>query len=1359
MGRIVFFFSALTFCLVSLFAQDSVIEQQDYNKVGHIYPANGSIKIETRRGHIYKHYEGTKPNWHIGLLEDIAIEHPVVDGDGSIYVFSPITSSDYQVVEEEEQKGILQLSLDSNLKDGFQYVIREGDNNILSEFVSETDNIPPVPLPFGEYTVQVIATGFDAQDPVPFAIDTDDYPINVAMTLSQDSAKLVVLGNPFEITAGSKVVVRQIDADTHTVDKVFEVDIGEVLTVSEGQYTVEFPEIEKYTRPGTHGILGKYNIDVESSPVRIVGNYELNVGDLVVSCATPEGNNLMKGLSCKIIDSQGQEQEHLFNKDDVENGVWKLKLSDLYPDDYAVSFSHTANILDFPESRIIHVEGDTAEVSHEFLLKDGTLEASIDISPGAKINPEMFLVDSSGDVVLATEEGSFSSVSLRPGDYTLTFKEIAGFVTPKDIDFTIAPNELSGPFVGEYNREVGTVVVTYDTGPRKDNLDRIRFWLVDSEGNRTMYPQEEEYVDDFYGYTRTVCIDDLSDGDFSLDFVVPNQDGLFDEVEPIEFTKGVENILITHSFQPKYGKVVVDLDTAYVTEALEKPFVITLLDSEGKAYYSSEGSLECDSLIPGDYQIVFEQVNDIVSPTPIAFSVSADEELDPFLGIYGAEVGYFSVTTNENFPWVLYRGEHEVLRGKDSKELGHLPVGSYSLVAAPVHGHIAKIIPEGIFEVGKEQTIHTSINYQEVLGIIILDVPMRTGETVSVSLDPIDESGMTTEPISWDLVTENNKLFYHDENIPAGRYSIFFDLPPEYQKIPEKIISVGQGDVVTLSPELLGYRYLEVNTNHSGADFTLKDYDHDLVIGQGRGEYHTFSALVPGKYVLEFAELSSADYKVPESQIIDVGAGEDRQIFAEYHPQGVINLSANVDNFDVRIEQVNDGTVIEERITEQNKDIYLPVGHYQISFLALEGELSKRYSDNQLSFLDVEVRSGSPENIHGVYVPRTGSIIVTTNLPDAVFSVNDVTELGKSFSIGRYRGDNVVIPATKVGNYEIVFEEVNNFKTPGKVIVKISDGKREIVGGNYVPKAQVSLVAAGQSVVGDVFGDGAPDERPSRTIELNTFLIGLHPVTNGEYAQWLNTTYKAGQIKYVSEDGFRGQVQDLKGRLLCETYESDHDSQIMADISGDEIFFVALESKEYFPVIEVSWYGADTYCRDNGYRLPTEAEWERAAGMTIVVPGQPLKKYRYGFSRNDIDNTWANYMEHYAGNDSVGTTEIGFYNGINTLDYGFSVEEMVKDDPVDAMQKYGTHLAKSPCGSFDMSGNVREWVGDWYSDEYYPVMPDRNPLGPDTGIKKVTKGGSYNDPAYELRVSARVPLSLETTDAYTGFRIAIDYKS
>ncbi len=240
-----------------------------------------------------------------------------------------------------------------------------------------------------------------------------------------------------------------------------------------------------------------------------------------------------------------------------------------------------------------------------------------------------------------------------------------------------------------------------------------------------------------------------------------------------------------------------------------------------------------------------------------------------------------------------------------------------------------------------------------------------------------------------------------------------------------------------------------------------------------------------------------------------------------------------------------------------------------------------------------------------------------------------------------------------------------------------------------VPTAMV-LIPAGEFQMGST--NGARDEKPVHTVHLDAYYIDKHEVTVGEYKKFLNAT------------GHR--------------------------VLPDSVF--RCSPTDQHPVVGVSWHDAMAYAKWAGKRLPTEAEWEKAARGELI--GQ---KYPWG---NAIDTKKANYNKNTkSGKHDEQTTPIGKY-------------------PANA---YGLH---------DMSGNVSEWCLDAYQKNYYANSPQRNPIaGPenlnqivnnfkDIATRRVVRGGSWSFNAKSVRVANRMGEKPSLLSSDVGFRCVQDVK-
>ncbi len=222
----------------------------------------------------------------------------------------------------------------------------------------------------------------------------------------------------------------------------------------------------------------------------------------------------------------------------------------------------------------------------------------------------------------------------------------------------------------------------------------------------------------------------------------------------------------------------------------------------------------------------------------------------------------------------------------------------------------------------------------------------------------------------------------------------------------------------------------------------------------------------------------------------------------------------------------------------------------------------------------------------------------------------------------------------------------------------------------YVPEGKF-LMGSSQTD-----GDHYEDEQPQRKIYLDSYWISRTQVTNAEFEQCVKDKTCAYDVGVQTNPHYTDPAY------------ADH------------------------PVVYVSWYMARTYCQWSGGRLPTEAEWEKAAC------GPNGAKYAWGWEdpENDLYLTNAN-------NEIGDTTPVGLF--IRGTSY---------------------------YGAMDMGGNVREWVSDWYDPHYYLNMPDRNLTGPESGEKKVLKGASFEDSSHYSRAANRLAHDPTSPGIARGFR-------
>jgi len=223
-------------------------------------------------------------------------------------------------------------------------------------------------------------------------------------------------------------------------------------------------------------------------------------------------------------------------------------------------------------------------------------------------------------------------------------------------------------------------------------------------------------------------------------------------------------------------------------------------------------------------------------------------------------------------------------------------------------------------------------------------------------------------------------------------------------------------------------------------------------------------------------------------------------------------------------------------------------------------------------------------------------------------------------------------------------------------------------------------VPAGKFLMGstNADSDAGDNEAPQHTVTLDAFWIDWTEVTNDQYRQCV----EAGVCEIPT---------------TCSWGVSTYNDS----------------SKKDHPVVCVQWHDAQAYCEWAGARLPTEAEWEKAA--------RGVGGHRYPWGNIDPSCSMAQFST--CGGQTVS----------------------VSSKPAGA----------SPFDAQGMAGNVWEWVADRYDADYYDRSPANNPLGPEIGSRRVLRGGSWGSGEQDIRAANRHSYSLSFSSGVVGFRCAL----
>jgi len=278
----------------------------------------------------------------------------------------------------------------------------------------------------------------------------------------------------------------------------------------------------------------------------------------------------------------------------------------------------------------------------------------------------------------------------------------------------------------------------------------------------------------------------------------------------------------------------------------------------------------------------------------------------------------------------------------------------------------------------------------------------------------------------------------------------------------------------------------------------------------------------------------------------------------------------------------------------------------------------------------------------------------------------------------------------------------------------------------------MTTIPAGPFSMGtdDPRGYASDGEGPVHDVELSAFRMGIHTVTNDQFAAFVEATgHRTTAEEFGTSFVFVGLLPDdfpptravVGAPWWREVAGADwrHPEGPQSDLVG----------RGSHPVVHVSWYDATAFCGWAGARLPTEAEWERAARGSEEGHHFPWGDDREPAGEHRMNVFQGDFPHHDTGADGwVGACPVGSF-------------------------------APNDFGLYEMTGNVWEWCADWFGRDYYRRSPRVAPPGPASGQARVMRGGSYlchESYCWRYRVDARSSNTPDSSTGNIGFRVAAD---
>lgn len=570
-----------------------------------------------------------------------------------------------------------------------------------------------------------------------------------------------------------------------------------------------------------------------------------------------------------------------------------------------------------------------------------------------------------------------------------------------------------------------------------------------------------------------------------------------------------------------------------------------------------------------------------------------------------------------------------------------------------------------------ERVLEIYLSGYEPLKIILSEIGIQLNEKDVWIIKITGDAKLIDIPINIITQPEGATVFIDGKRLGSGKNFQVAKGKHTLRLTMDGYRTISKQIEVSESSNLFEYTLEEVEpvmvtlkTNPAGATIFIDDVEE----GQTNKQLFKF----PGEYNLR---ISKSKYENIE-QIINVSeSGNNTWSFNLVKTTAILTVNSKPEDAEIYVNG--------ERKT--TKYIEVSPGRYRI-----EVKKNGWYSDSKT----ITVEKGQDQSQTFTLKQMTGKLQMVVEPMETRVVMKQGNRQIDSWSGSKYKKN---IP---VGQYTLQFTASGYAEQ--KKTINIEENKKETLNIKMEKRSAASGSAGDMVFVkGGTFqmgcNSGIDDEKPAHTVTISDFYISKYEVNNEEYIEFLNNvgvssdgSYKGNKLIDIDNSGCPIGYRKRKFYFKGSKYSSD----------------------KKCPVIEVTWYGANEYCKWRGGRLPTEAEWEFAA--------------RGGNQSSDYGYSGSNYIE-----------DVAWYY----LNSGNMTHPVGNKNP-------------NKLGIYDMSGNVWEWCWDWYGS--YSPSSQTNPKGSSSGIYRVLRGGGWNSNSRVFDRGRGLWINPFNCDNFIGFRVAKD---